>query len=65
MHAFIGVVDHPYSAVTGPDGTFEMPNVPPGDYVVEAWQETLGTREQKITVTPSGKIDISFTFKGD
>jgi hypothetical protein len=65
MHAFIGVVDHPYFAVTGSDGTFRMPNIPPGDYVVEAWHETLGTQEQKITVTPSGKIESNFTFKGE
>jgi len=65
MHAFIGVVDHPYFAVTGPDGTFEIRNIPPGDYVIEAWQETLGTQEQKITVTPSGKIETIFTFKGE
>jgi plastocyanin len=65
MHAFIGAVDHPYFAVTGTDGTFEMANVPPGDYVLEAWQETLGAQEQKITVTPSGKIETAFTFKGE
>jgi plastocyanin len=65
MRAFIGVVEHPYFAVTGADGTFELRNVPPGEYVLEAWQETLGTQEQKITVTPSGKIETSFTFKGE
>jgi plastocyanin len=65
MRAFIGVVEHPYFAVTGPDGTFEIRNIPPGDYVVEAWQEKLGTQEQKITVTPSGKIETKFTFKGE
>lgn len=65
MHAFIGVVEHPYFAVTGPDGSFEIQNIPPGDYVVEAWQEKLGTQEQKITVTPSGKIGTNFTFKGE
>ena len=65
MHAFIGVVDHPYFAVTGEDGTFEMKNLPPGEYTIEAWQEKLGTQEQKITVTPSGKTEINFTFKGE
>jgi plastocyanin len=65
MRAFIGVVDNPYFAVTGADGTFEIQNVPPGDYVIEAWQETLGTQEQKITVTPAAKIETSFTFKGE
>jgi plastocyanin len=65
MRAYIGVVDHPYFAVTGLDGSFEIPNIPPGDYVVEAWQEKLGTQEQKITVGPSSKIETNFTFKGE
>jgi hypothetical protein len=65
MHAFIGVTEHPYFAVTGADGTFEIRNVPPGDYVIEAWQETLGAQEQKITVGPSGTVETSFTFKGE
>jgi plastocyanin len=64
MRAFIGVVEHPYFAVTGSDGTFEIPNVPPGNYVIEAWQEKLGTQEQNITLKPSRKIETSFTFKG-
>jgi plastocyanin len=65
MRAYIGAVDHPYFAVTGPDGAFEIPNVPPGDYVIEAWQEAMGTQDRNITVTPSGKIETSFTFKGE
>ncbi len=65
MRAYIGAFDHPYFAVTGSDGSFAIPNVPPGDYVVEAWQETLGQQEQKITVTPSGKIETDFHFKGE
>ena len=65
MHAFIGVVEHPYFAATGSDGTFEIRNIPPGDYVIEAWQETLGAQAQKITVSAAGKVETSFTFKGD
>jgi plastocyanin len=65
MRAWIGVVDNPYFAVTGPDGKFEIKNVPPGDYTVEAWQEQLGTSTQKVTVPPSGKEAVAFTFKGE
>ena len=65
MHAYIGALAHPYFAVTGADGTFEIRNVPPGDYVVEAWQEKMGTNEQKVTVSPRGEINASFTFKGE
>ena len=46
MHAYIGVVDNPYFAVTGPDGTFEWKNVPPGDYTIGVWHEKLGEQER-------------------
>jgi plastocyanin len=65
MHAFIGVVDHPYFAVTGSDGAFELKNIPPGDYTIEAWQEELGVAVQRVTVAPSGKSEAVFTFKGE
>lgn len=65
MRAYVGVLDHPYFAVTGTDGSFEIPNLPPGDYVIEAWQETLGSQDQKITITPAGKIEADFHFKGE
>ena len=65
MHAWIGVVDNPYFAVTGSDGNFELKNVPPGEYTIEAWQEELGTQEQHVSVPASGKSEIAFTFKGE
>jgi plastocyanin len=65
MKAWIGVVDNPYFAVTGDNGSFEMKNVPPGVYTVEAWQEELGTQEQQVTVAASGKAAADFTFKGE
>jgi hypothetical protein len=65
MHAYVGVLDDPYFSVSGKDGTFEIRNVPPGDYVVEAWQEKLGSQRQKITIPPSGKVETAFTFKGE
>jgi hypothetical protein len=36
MFAYIGVVDHPYFAVTDKDGNFTIKNVPAGKYTVEA-----------------------------
>jgi len=65
MHAWIGVVDNPYFAVTGENGSFELKNVPPGTYTIEAWQETLGTQQQQVTVAASGKAAADFTFKGE
>jgi hypothetical protein len=65
MRAYIGVVNHPYFAVSGASGTFELPNLPPGEYTIEAWHETLGTLQQHVTVAPSAKIDVDFTFHGE
>ncbi len=63
MHAFIGVVDNPYFAVTKDDGSFTLPNLPPGTYTVIVWHETLGTQSTTVTVPASGKADASFTLK--
>jgi len=36
MVAWIGVLPHPYYAVSGEDGGFSIPNLPPGRYTLEA-----------------------------
>jgi plastocyanin len=64
MHAFIGVLDHPYFTVSKDDGSFEIKNLPPGTYTVAVWQENLGTQEQEITVGASGHAAANFVFKG-
>lgn len=63
MHAFIGVVDNPYFAVSRDDGSFQIRNLPPGDYVIEAWQEKLGTQEKNVTVGSSSDAKANFTFR--
>ena len=62
MNAFVGVLDHPYFAVTGEDGMFDISTLPPGDYVVEAWHEELGTQTQNVTVATGQTAEVSFTF---
>ena len=44
MAAHVGVVAHPYFAITKDDGSFEIPNLPPGTYTIEAWHEKFGTQ---------------------
>jgi hypothetical protein len=65
MRAWIGVVEHPYFAVTGKEGTFTIPNLPPGDYTLEAVHEVYGKQELKVSVPASGKQEVAFTFKGE
>ena len=54
-----------YKTVSSSAGEFALNDLPPGDYTVAAWQETLGTQEQKATVPPSGSVTANFTFHGE
>ena len=63
MNAYVGVLDHPYFATTDKAGTFELKDLPPGTYTIEAWHEKFGTQEQKVTLGPKESKDVTFTFK--
>src|SRR5262249_44827644 len=39
MKSYIAVLRHPFFAVTGKDGSFEIKGLPPGTYTIEAWHE--------------------------
>jgi len=62
MRSWIGVVAHPYFAVTGSDGEFSLRNVPPGDYVVASWHERFGTRETRVPLGAKDTKDVSFAY---
>jgi hypothetical protein len=64
MKAYIGVVSHPFFAVTGDDGTFTIKGLPPGTYTLQAWHEKYGTREQQVTVAPKETKTVDFSFTG-
>lgn len=63
MNAYAGVLAHPYFAVSGTAGKFEITTLPPGSYVIEAWHEKLGTQTQNVTIAEKETKDIAFTFK--
>ena len=63
MNAYVGVLDHPYFAVTKDDGKFELKDVPAGTYTIVAWHEKLGTQDQKVTLGEKESKEITFTFK--
>jgi hypothetical protein len=62
MRAYGFVFDNPYFAVTSQTGKFEIGNLPPGTYTIEAWQETYGTRDQTVTIAPKESKAIAFNF---
>ena len=64
MGAFCFVMDHPYFAVSGADGSFtiDTTGLPDGEYGIKAWQEVLGSAEGKVTVK-DGAATFSHAFK--
>lgn len=63
MSSYIGVVAHPFFAVTGEDGSFRISNLPAGSYTIEVWHEKLGTQTQQVTVQDGETKEVNFTFK--
>ncbi|MBS1855119.1 MAG: carboxypeptidase regulatory-like domain-containing protein [Acidobacteria bacterium] len=63
MRAYVGVVSHPFFAVTGDDGSFTIKGMPPGTYTVQAWHEKLGTQEVQVTVGAKESKAVDFSYK--
>ncbi len=62
MNAYAGVLNHPYFAVSDNTGAFDISTLPPGNYVIEAWHEKLGTQTQNVTIGENETKEISFQF---
>jgi hypothetical protein len=63
MYAYVGVVSHPYFAVSGTGGTFEIANVPVGTYTIQTWHERFGslTRPVRVTAGATAIVDVPYT----
>jgi plastocyanin len=64
MHAWLGVLPHPFFAVTGADGSFSIKGLPPGTYTITAWHEKYGTQTATVTVAGAAPKTADFTFTG-
>jgi hypothetical protein len=63
MNAYVGVLEHPYFAVSDASGEFALPKLPPGTYTIEVWHERFGTQTQQVTVADNDSKDLTFTYK--
>lgn len=64
MASYVGVLDHPFFAVSDAKGAFTLKNLPAGTYEIEAWHEKFGTKTMSVTVGASDTKTSDFTFGG-
>jgi plastocyanin len=62
MTSWIGIVDHPYFAVTGADGSFTIGNVPAGKRTISVWHEKFGTLTKTVDVKPGATTVLDFAY---
>ena len=62
MASYMGVMSHPFFAVSGADGSFSIGGLPAGDYEIEAWHEELGSKTMSVTVAADGTAEANFDF---
>jgi plastocyanin len=62
MAAYVGVMSHPFFAVTDATGAFSMQGLPPGTYTLEVWHETFGTRTQPVTIATAATQTVALSF---
>jgi hypothetical protein len=63
MTAYVHVLDNPFFAVSGTDGSFKLPDLPPGKYEVTAWHEVFGEQKQAVNVEAGKPLKLEFTFR--
>jgi plastocyanin len=62
MQGYFVVLKTMHFAVTGDDGRFSLPDLPPGHYTVTAWHETYGTISKEIDIFAGDSLSLDFTF---
>lgn len=71
MRGWWVITDHPYTAITATDGTFEIKNLPAGEHEFRVWQEKVGYLEKSLkvvvkadgqTVVPDIKVPVKTLF---
>jgi plastocyanin len=64
MITYVGVVAHPYFAVSGADGTFTIARVPAGRHTIQTWHEQYGRLERTVDVKPGQTATVDFAYTG-
>jgi plastocyanin len=62
MKAYVGVLSHPFFAVSDRNGAFTIEGLPPGNYTLGTWHEKFEDRTIDVTITSSSNQTVSFSF---
>ncbi len=62
MENWLYVARNPYYAISDKAGHFTIDRIPPGEYLMVAWHPVLGMKEQRVTLTPHGRLSADFAF---
>ncbi len=64
MAAFVLVLPHRYFTRPGAGGTYELPSVPAGRYVVRLWHPDFGEHSRHVELTGSRNAVLDFALAG-
>jgi hypothetical protein len=63
MRSYVSVFAHPFFAISKADGSFEIPNLPAGEYVIEAVHPRLQPASGKATLKNGGSFTLDLVMK--
>ena len=63
MRAYAGIVAHPFFAVSGADGKYEIKGLPAGSYTIEVWHEKVGRQTQQVTLSDGEAKTVNVELK--
>lgn len=67
VHTWMGaniilLENQPYYSVTDENGSFDISDVPPGEYTLRAWHEALGVLEKPLIVKSNEAAEVDFVI---
>jgi plastocyanin len=65
MSAAVVVTTTPYFAITNEQGFFLIDNLPPGEYRMELWHESLGRRIRTISLGEGSRLSLDVVFASE
>ncbi|MBW2273989.1 MAG: hypothetical protein JRG96_12010 [Deltaproteobacteria bacterium] len=63
MLSYVVVLENEAFALSEPDGSFVIPDVPPGDWVAHAWIPGAQRTSQPVHIVPGGNAELQFELR--